>query len=209
MDPDFAGWLRIARLLHATGDSGAAQEEVDAALEYAREFGTPGSIGQAQTAAGVLAGGSAGIEALREAVERLERSPARWELARSLVDLGGALRRDGQRVEAREALRRALDIAAAGGLEATAERAREELRLTGARVRRDHATGIESLTPSERRIAERAAAGASNPEIAQTLFVTTKTVEMHLSRVYRKLDIGSRRQLEAVLGGKDQGAMAG
>jgi len=70
---------------------------------------TPGSIGQAQTVAGVLAGGSAGIETLHEAVERLERSPARWELARSLVDLGGALRRDGQRVEAREALRRALD----------------------------------------------------------------------------------------------------
>jgi len=211
MDPDFAGWLRMARLLHATGDSGAAQEEIEAALEYAREFGTAGYIGQAQTVAGVLDGGSAGIEVLREAVERLERSPARWELARSLVELGGALRRDGHRVEAREALRRALDIAAGGGLEATAERAREELRLTGARVRRDHATGVGSLTPSERRIAERAAAGASNPEIAQALFVTTKTVEMHLSRVYRKLDIGSRGQLTGVLGdpGKDQGRMTG
>jgi DNA-binding NarL/FixJ family response regulator len=138
---------------------------------------------------------------LREAVEQLERSPARCELARSLVDLGGALRRDGQRVAARDALRRALDIAAAGGLTATAERAREELRATGARVRRDHATGVASLTPSELRIAERAAAGASNPEIAQALFVTTKTVEMHLSRAYRKLDIASRDRLPAALGG--------
>jgi DNA-binding CsgD family transcriptional regulator len=70
-----------------------------------------------------------------------------------------------------------------------------ELRATGACLRRDHATGIASLTPSELRIAERAAAGATNPEIAQSLFVTTKTVEMHLSRVYRKLDIGTRGEL--------------
>jgi DNA-binding CsgD family transcriptional regulator len=201
MDPDFAGWLRIARLLHATGDAGAAREEAVGALEYARHFGTPGYIGQALTVTGVLAGGAAGIEVLREAVEQLEGSPARCELARSLVDLGGALRRDGQRVAARDALRRALDIAAAGGLTATAERAREELRATGARVRRDHATGVASLTPSELRIAERAAAGASNPEIAQALFVTTKTVEMHLSRVYRKLDIPSRDRLPAALSG--------
>ena len=77
-------------------------------------------------------------------------------------------------------------------------------------MRRDHATGVDSLTPSERRIAERAAAGASNPEIAQALFVTTKTVEMHLSRVYRKLDIGSRGQLaRPAASGKDQGPMAG
>jgi DNA-binding CsgD family transcriptional regulator len=201
MDPDFAGWLRTARLLHAVGDTDGARAETRAALEYARRFGTPGYIGQAQTVAGILAGGAAGIEQLREAVEQLERSPARCELARSLVELGGALRRDGQRVAAREALRRALDIAAAGGLTATAERAREELRATGARLRRDHATGAASLTPSERRIAERAAAGASNPEIAQALFVTTKTVEMHLSRAYRKLDIASRDQLPAALAG--------
>ena len=200
IDPDFAGWLRIARLLHVTGDAAGAREEARAALEYARRFGTPGYIGQAQTVTGILAGGAAGIDELREAVVLLERSPARLELARSLVDLGAALRRDGQRVAAREALRRALDVAAAGGLTATAERAREELRATGARVRRDHATGVASLTPSELRIAERAAAGASNPEIAQALFVTTKTVEMHLSRVYRKLDIGSRDQLPAALG---------
>jgi DNA-binding CsgD family transcriptional regulator len=199
MDADFAGWLRIARLLHATGEAAAARDEASAALEYARGFGTPGSIGQALAVTGVLEGGEAGIATLREAVGQLERSPARRELARGLVELGGALRRDGQRVAAREALRRALDLAAAGGLTATAELAREELRATGARVRRDHATGAASLTPSERRIAERAAAGASNPEIAQALFVTTKTVEMHLSRAYRKLDIRSRDQLPAAL----------
>jgi DNA-binding CsgD family transcriptional regulator len=199
MDPDFGGWLRMARLLHAVGDAHRAREEAEAALGYARRFGTPGYIGQAQAVTGVLAGGASGLEQLREAVAHLERSPARHELARALLDLGGALRRDGQRMAAREALRRALDLAAAGGLTATAERAREELRATGARIHRDHATGAASLTPSERRIAERAAAGASNPEIAQALFVTTKTVEMHLSRAYRKLDIASRDQLPAAL----------
>jgi DNA-binding CsgD family transcriptional regulator len=201
IDPDFSGWLRLARLHHATGDAVAARAEADAALGYARRFGTPGYIGQALNVCGVLEGGEAGLDLLREAVAELERSPARRELARALLDLGGALRRDGQRVAARDALRRALDIAAAGGLTATADRARDELRLTGARIRRDHATGVDSLTPSERRIAERAAAGATNPEIAQALFVTTKTVEMHLSRVYRKLDIGSRDQLPTALSG--------
>ncbi len=78
---------------------------------------------------------------------------------------------------------------------ATAERAREELRVTGAKVRRPALSGLESLTPSERRIVDLAAAGATNPEIAQTLFVTVKTVEMHLGNAYRKLGIGSRRQL--------------
>ena len=209
IDPDFGGWLRLAMLLHAAGDAVAARREADAALAYARTFGTPGYLGQALTVVGVLEGGDAGLATLREAVEQLERSPARRELACSLLELGGALRRDGQRVAAREPLRRALDLAAAGGLTMTAERARDELRATGARVRRDHATGVASLTPSERRIAERAAAGATNPEIAQALFVTTKTVEMHLSRVYRKLDIQSRGQLGGLLARKEQGEMAG
>ena len=132
---------------------------------------------------------------MHEAVGHLERSPARRELARSLVELGAALRRRGERTAAREPLRRALDIASAGGLIATAERAREELRLTGAKVRRPESTGLASLTPSEQRIVELAAAGASNPEIAQALFVTVKTVEMHLGNAYRKLGISSRREL--------------
>src|SRR5262249_26358815 len=92
-----------------------------------------------------------------------------------------------------------LDLAAAGGLVATQERAREEMRVTGAKLRRPQSSGIESLTPSERRIAELAANGASNPEIAQALFVTVKTVEMHLGHAYRKLGISSRRQLAPLM----------
>ena len=101
-----------------------------------------------------------------------------------------------------------LDIAAtdsgarpreAGGLVATARRAQEELRVTGAKIRRAESSGIDSLTPSERRIVELATDGASNPEIAQALFVTVKTVEMHLGNAYRKLGINSRRQLATLL----------
>jgi DNA-binding CsgD family transcriptional regulator len=198
-DPDFDGWVRIARLLHATGDEAAAGREAEAALEWARVWDTPGYIGQALTTSGLIIGGDEGLGRLRDAVEQLGRSPARLQLARSQVELGAALRRRGERVEAREPLRRALDIASAGGLVATAERAREELRVTGAKIRPLTSTGLDSLTPSERRIVDLAAGGASNPEIAQALFVTVKTVEMHLGNAYRKLDISSRRQLAPLL----------
>ena len=194
-DPNFDGWLRIARLLHATGDAQAAAREAEAALDWARDWDTPGYVGQALTVHGLITGGDAGLAALRDAVEHLRCSPARHQLARSLVELGGVLRRRGERTAAREPLREALELAWAGGLVATAERAREELRVTGAKVPPREASGLGSLTPSERRIADLASSGASNAEIAQTLFVTVKTVEMHLGNAYRKLGINSRRQL--------------
>ena len=198
-DPDFDGWLRLARLLHATGDEQAAAREADATLSWARVWGTPGYIGQALTVSGLIRRDDDALAQLGEAVEHLERSPARSELARSLVELGAAQRRRGERKAAREPLRRALDLASAGGLVATAERAREELRVTGAKVRRPESSGLGSLTPSERRIVDLATDGASNPEIAQALFVTVKTVEMHLGNAYRKLGINSRRQLATLL----------
>jgi DNA-binding CsgD family transcriptional regulator len=199
VDPDFDGWLRIARGQHALGEGDAAAQEVAGALRWARTWGTPGYVGQALTVSGLIVGGEAGLAQLREAVGQLERSPARRELARSLVELGAALRRRGARVAAREPLRRALDLASAGGLTATAERAREELRITGAKVRRAESSGVGSLTPSERRIVDLAAGGASNPEIAQALFVTVKTVEMHLGNAYRKLGVSSRRELAPLI----------
>ena len=164
VDPDYDGRLRTCRLLHATGDVSRAAEETDAALAWARTWDTPGYIGQALTVSGLI---HDDVSQLREAVEHLERSPARRELAGSLVELGAALRRHGERSAAREPLRRAIDIAASGGLVAIEERAREELRVTGARLRRAEATGLAALTPSERRIVELAAGGATNAEIAQ------------------------------------------
>ncbi len=199
-DPNFSGWLRHARMLHATGEVEAAERDGDAALAYARRWGTPGYLGQALVVAGLVRGGEEGLGMLREAVAELERSPARRELMLALIELGGALRRAGERAAAREPLRRALELADAGGMVAAGERAREELRVTGARVTRPALSGLGSLTPSERRIVDLAAAGRSNPEIAQALFVTVKTVEMHLGHAYRKLGVRSRRDLAGIVG---------
>jgi DNA-binding CsgD family transcriptional regulator len=130
-------------------------------------------------------------------VEVLAGSGARLEHARALVELGAALRRANQRAAAREPLRAGLDLAYRCGAGRLAERAAAELRATGARPRRAVLTGLEALTPSERRIAELAAGGMSNPEIAQALFVTLNTVQGHLRLVYQKLSISSRGQLPA------------
>ena len=129
----------------------------------------------------------------------LEGSPARLEQARALADLGAALRRAGRRVDAREPLRAALELAHACGATALEETARTELVASGAKPRRQALSGAESLTPSERRVATMAAEGLTNRDIAQSLFVTPKTVEVHLSSAYRKLGIGSRTQLAAAL----------
>jgi DNA-binding CsgD family transcriptional regulator len=121
------------------------------------------------------------------------------EHARSLVDLGAALRRQNQRADAREPLRTGLDLATRCGAAPLAERARQELLACGARPRRAMLTGRDALTPSELRIAELAAGGRSNRDIAEALFITPKTVENHLGRIYKKLSIGSREELRPVL----------
>ena len=138
---------------------------------------------------------------MREAVDVLADSPARLEYARALVDLGAALRRGNSRSEARQVLRRGVELAHQCGATALVERANRELAATGAHPRTIMLSGLDALTASERRVAQMAAQDMSNKEIAQALFVTVKTVEQHLGRVYRKLDIGSRRQLSAALGG--------
>jgi DNA-binding CsgD family transcriptional regulator len=194
-DTNWDGWLRIALLRRLLGEPDEARAEADALLAATRRFGTPGAVGQALRGCGLIEGGRAGLERLREAVGQLERSPARLEHAHALVDLGAALRRLGARADARDPLRDGMDLAAAAGAVPLAERARQELTATGLRVRRAAQTGIAALTPSERRIAKHAATGLTNAQIAQGLFVTTKTVEMHLGNAYRKLDITSRREL--------------
>jgi DNA-binding CsgD family transcriptional regulator len=150
-------------------------------------------------AAGLVEGGEDGLALLREAVAVLEPSQARLEHARALVELGSAMRRANRRSEAREPLRRGLELATVCGASPLAERAETELLASGARPRRTALSGVDSLTPSERRVAQMAAEGGTNREIAQALFVTQKTVEVHLSSVYRKLDIASRSQLSKAL----------
>jgi DNA-binding CsgD family transcriptional regulator len=175
-------------------------------LELANASGLPRARGVALRAAGLLDGGSRGIELLRESLALLEATPSQLEQARTLVELGAALRRDQQRAAAREPLRVGLDLAHQCGAERLANRAEEELRATGARPRRRELSGVDVLTASERRVVRMAAEGMSNPQIAQSLFVTIKTVEMHLGHAYRKLDVASRAELEGVLETDQTGA---
>jgi ATP/maltotriose-dependent transcriptional regulator MalT len=170
-------------------------------LDAAREWGTPRGIGIALRAQGLVESGERGIELLTESADVLRSSPARLELAHSLTDLGSARRRANQRSDAREPLREALELATRCGATRLADRARQELAASGAKPRRVMLSGVESLTPSEVRVARLAAGGMSNREIAQELFVSVKTVETHLGSAYRKLDISSRRELPSVLEG--------
>jgi DNA-binding CsgD family transcriptional regulator len=168
-------------------------------LAFARRWGDPYAIGASLRVIGLVEGGKAGVGPLREAVEVLAGSEARLEYARALVDLGAALRRANRRTEARQRLREGVDLAQKLGAFGLAARANEEIAATGARPRKILQAGLDALTASERRVAQLAADGMSNKEIAQTLFVTIKTVEVHLSHAYRKLQISSRTQLDKAL----------
>ncbi len=167
-------------------------------LELAERWGTPLARGLALRGLGLVTGDAG---ALAAAVDALDGSPHRLELARARVDHGAALRRAGRRSEAREPLRLGMDGAHACGARPLAERARTELLATGARPRRLALAGRDALTPSERRIAALAADGLTNRQIAQALFVTTATVETHLRHAFRKLDVRSRADLPAHLSG--------
>jgi DNA-binding CsgD family transcriptional regulator len=184
------------RLLDRNDEARALADEE---LALARRWGDPHTIGASLRVLGLVEGAEAGIGLLREAVEVFKDSEARLEHVRALVDLGAALRRANQRTEARERLREGVDLARRVGAFGLAERANEEIAATGARPRKVLQTGLDALTASERRVAQLAADGMSNKEIAQTLFVTIKTVEVHLSHAYRKLEISSRAQLETAL----------
>ncbi|MEH3053735.1 MAG: LuxR C-terminal-related transcriptional regulator [Patulibacter minatonensis] len=143
--------------------------------------------------------GNDGLPELQEAVAVLDGAPARIQLARSLAQLGATLRRRGDVTEARAPLERAYDLAIACGSPGLAEAARVELAASGVRRRAGDSSGAAGLTPSERRVADLAADDRTNREIAQELFVTPKTVEVHLSAAYRKLGIASRRELSGAL----------
>jgi DNA-binding CsgD family transcriptional regulator len=116
-----------------------------------------------------------------------------------LVELGAALRRANSRAAARDPLRRGRELAHECGATVIEEQALTELRATGARPRRIHLSGVDALTAAERRVAELAARGMTNREIAQALFVSAKTVETHIAHVFQKLDLASRKQLRTVL----------
>lgn len=199
LNPNGSCWRSALAASLGSEQRERARELVMSELGAAESLGHPRPIGIARRTLGLIEGGDDGIAHLREAVNVLQSSDARLELARTLVALGAALRRSNQRVASREPLSAGLDLAEECGAIRLAGQARDELRAAGARPRRSRTSGAEALTPAERRVAELAGGGLSNPEIAQALFVTINTVEGHLRHVFRKLNIASRRQISAAL----------
>ncbi len=198
-------WPVRSALALALGPSSPEEADllVRRELEMARATGLARPTGIALRAAGLLAAGRERLSLLRESVELLASSQARLEHARSLVALGSTLRRDQLRAESRAPLREGLELAVACGATRLADRAGEELRAAGSRPPRDLAARRDVLTASELRVARLAADGATNPEIAQELYVSLKTVETHLSHAYSKLGLagrGSRERLSDALG---------
>ena len=199
-NPAFTPWRSQAALAHLQlGNREEAGRLAVEELDLARTWGAPRALGAALRVAGVVEGGAHGLALLEEAVDVLADSPAKLEHAKARTELGAALRRANQRSKAREHLRHAVELATLCVATPLVVRAETELLATGARPRRVALSGVAALTPSERRVAEMAAEGPTNREIAQALFVTPKTVEVHLSSAYRKLGITSRSQLAAAL----------
>jgi DNA-binding CsgD family transcriptional regulator len=199
LNPNVSSLRCELALVLAGEDPDEARRLADAVLVDARRVGFSRAIGVSLRTLGVLDGGQRGLARLREAIAVLEDSPARLELARALVELGAMLRRANRRTEARRALDDGLELARRCGATRLAERARAELRASGARPRRETSTGVDALTPSELRVAQMAADGLSNPQIGQALFVTRNTVETHLRHIYQKLAIHSREDLSRTL----------
>jgi DNA-binding CsgD family transcriptional regulator len=206
-NPNALTWRSTLALALPASSREEALALVDLELKQARKVGLPRAIGAALRARGLLCKREEQIALLTQAVTALEICPSQLEQAHALADLGAAQRRAGRRSEARHLLAHALDLAAACGARALASRAREELVIAGARPRRERLSGTEALTASERRVAEMAAAGMTNREIAQALFVTTKAVALHLTHVYEKLDVVGRAQLPSALGDPDSAAL--
>jgi DNA-binding NarL/FixJ family response regulator len=199
--PVVFGWRSGAALASARlGDVDRARALLAEDRSRAEAVGAPGPVGRSLRVAGqVETEPSRAIELLEQAIVVLGDSHARLEETWALVALGMALRRAGQIDRARSVLRRGLEVSQQLGATWLANDARHELASTGLRVRRTALSGPQSLTSREFRVAQMAAAGRSNRDIAQSLFVTVKAVEWHLSHAYRKLGVGSRKELDEAL----------
>ncbi|HEY2808487.1 MAG TPA: LuxR C-terminal-related transcriptional regulator, partial [Steroidobacteraceae bacterium] len=182
-----------------TGQTQLAAEALDRLAEAT-------SVGQTDWARGIharsralLSDGEDADASYREAIERLGRTPLRPELARAHLLYGEWLRREGRRTDARAQLRTAHDMFDAIGMEAFAGRARRELAATGETARQRTVEARDTLTPQEAQIARLAREGLSNPEIGARLFISARTVQYHLGKVFTKLEISSRMQLQRAL----------
>jgi DNA-binding CsgD family transcriptional regulator len=201
LSPGVAPWrAQLAEALAET-DPAEARALAEEDRRRARHAGLPAAEGVALRVLALTTDGGERIGFLEQAVASLERTAARLEHARALTDLGAAMRAQGRGEEARPLLLSALDVAHRGGAWPLADQARAEAVAAGARPRRPYLTGVQALTPSELRVARLAADGQSNKEIAQSLFVTKKTVADHLRASYRKLELSRREDLAQALNG--------
>jgi len=196
-DLGFFGWALI-ELIEAgtrTGHQEAAVEAFGQLEERTRASGTDWALGVEARSRALLSEDDAAEPLYREAIERLGRSRIVVHLARAQLVYGEWLRRGQRRVDAREQLRTAHETFSRIGAEAFAERARRELEATGETARRRTVESRDALTPQEAQIARLARDGLSNPEIGAQLFISPRTVQYHLHKVFAKLDIASRNQL--------------
>ena len=177
------------------GETDVARQALDRLVEMTRPAGTDWGLGMAARSRAVLSDGENADLLYREAIERFGRTGLRPELARAQLLYGEWLRREGRRSDAREQLRTAHDLFLTIGMEAFAERTRRELVATGETVRKRSPATRDELTPQEEQIVRLARDGLSNPEIGAQLFLSSRTVEWHLRKVYPKLGISSRREL--------------
>jgi DNA-binding CsgD family transcriptional regulator len=198
-DVGMFAWSQV-ELIEASARTGAPDPAALARLsERARASGTDWALGIEAGSRALLADGTRAEPLYREAIERLERSRGVVHLARARLLYGEWLRRGHRRVDAREQLRAAHDDFSRIGAEGFAERARGELQATGETVRKRRDDTRDDLTPQELQIARLAREGLSNPEIGARLFLSHRTVEWHLRKVFTKLDIRSRRELADAL----------
>jgi DNA-binding CsgD family transcriptional regulator len=189
----------LAEALVLAGRSAEAAAEAEAYAALAAEWGTRRAFGHVARMRALVAPREQAIALLEEARTHFAASHARLELARCLTELGARRRAAGERRAARTILRDAHDAAHACRATALCERARAELLLAGGRPRPAAGAGVGALTPAERRVADIAASGATNREIARRLYLSPKTVEMHLRSAYRKLDLPGRDGLATAL----------
>jgi DNA-binding CsgD family transcriptional regulator len=182
-----------------TGHAQVAAGALDELAATAQAGGTDLGLGLEARSRALVTGGAAAEGGYREAIDRLSRTRLRPELARAHLLYGEWLRREGRRADARGQLRTAHGMFVAIGMGAFAERARRELIATGEKVRKRSIQTRDQLTPQEEQIARLASDGRTNPEIGAMLFLSARTVQYHLAKVFTKLDIGSRHELNAAL----------
>jgi DNA-binding CsgD family transcriptional regulator len=195
-NPSVIAWRSTAALASlALGDRDEARRLADDESALARKSGSRRALGIALRCAGVAHGDETGLQLLHESVRALEPSRADLEHARSLIALGSMLRESGEPVRARDCVSRGTDVALRIGATALAQHGREELLASGARPRRFARRGVDALTDRQREVAQLAAQGLTNHEIAESLVVTENTVATHLRLAFRKLDVSSRGQL--------------